>query len=183
MGSRRLPAPWVFEEPPRASSLVSLVRMIRETCDEAEKQGRGWRVVIDGLRPHTQRLWQELPLPERARFLRHLRPWWDAHRHRTAPQIMERIHQAREHAPAHTKGEVGAEAGLDLAGQCHGRLSVARLHKLGADQRGALDRSGGALIAGTQWCSQKRERDCGTHGPRNGHCRRTGNDVVHGRLL
>jgi uncharacterized NAD(P)/FAD-binding protein YdhS len=91
-----LPAPWVFEEAPCGASLVSLLRMVRKTCDEAEKQGRGWRVVIDGLRPHTQRLWQELPLSERARFLRHLRPWWDAHRHRTAPQIMERIRQARD---------------------------------------------------------------------------------------
>jgi uncharacterized NAD(P)/FAD-binding protein YdhS len=91
-----LPAPWVFDEPPRATSLVSLLRRVRAACREAEAQGRGWRVVIDGLRPHTQRLWQELPLAERARFLRHLRPWWDAHRHRTAPQIMERIDQARD---------------------------------------------------------------------------------------
>ena len=89
------------------------------------------------------------------------------------------IHQAREDAPAHTKGKVGAEAGLDLAGQCHGRLSLARLHELGAHQRGALDRSGGALIAGTQWRSQKRQRDCGTHGPRNGHRRRMENEMVH----
>ena len=91
-----LPAPWVFDEPPRATSLVSLLRLVRAACDEAEKQGRGWRVVIDGLRSHTQRLWQDMPLPERARFLRHLRPWWDVHRHRTAPQIMERILQARD---------------------------------------------------------------------------------------
>jgi uncharacterized NAD(P)/FAD-binding protein YdhS len=91
-----LPAPWVFEEPPRGTSLVSLLRLVRETSRQAEAQGRGWRVVIDGLRPHTQRLWQELSLQERARFLRHLRPWWDAHRHRTAPQIMERIVEAHD---------------------------------------------------------------------------------------
>ena len=72
------------------------------------------------------------------------------------------IHQAREHASAHTKGEVGAEAGLDLAGQRYGSLSVPRLHKLGVHQRGALDRSGGAVIAGTQGRRQKRERECGT---------------------
>ncbi|HWA41897.1 MAG TPA: FAD/NAD(P)-binding protein [Hypericibacter adhaerens] len=86
-----LPAPWVFNEPPRGDSLVSLLRLVRAACREAEAQGRGWRVVIDGLRPHTQRIWQELSMPQRARFLRHLRPWWDVHRHRTAPQIMERI--------------------------------------------------------------------------------------------
>jgi len=91
-----LPSPWIFDEPPRATSLSRLLRLIRASCREAEAQGRGWRVVIDGLRPHTQRLWRELPMPERARFLRHLRPWWDVHRHRAAPQVMERILQARD---------------------------------------------------------------------------------------
>ncbi len=72
------------------------------------------------------------------------------------------IHQAREHAPAHAKGEVGAEAGLDLAGQCHGGLSVPRLHKLGVHQRGPLDGSGGVVIAGTQGGARSASADCGT---------------------
>jgi uncharacterized NAD(P)/FAD-binding protein YdhS len=91
-----LPSPWIFDEPPCATSLSSLLHMVRASCKEAEAQGRGWRVVIDGLRPHTQRLWRELPMPQRARFLRHLRPWWDVHRHRAAPQVMERVLQARD---------------------------------------------------------------------------------------
>jgi uncharacterized NAD(P)/FAD-binding protein YdhS len=41
-----------------------------------------WRSVIDALRPTLQSLWQGLPSAERRRFLRHLRPWWDIHRHR-----------------------------------------------------------------------------------------------------
>ncbi len=45
-----------------------------------------WRDVIASLRPSTPALWQRLPLAERARFLRHLRPYWEAHRHRTAPE-------------------------------------------------------------------------------------------------
>ena len=49
------------------------------------------------------------------------------------------IHQAREHAPAHTKGEVGAETRLDLAGQREGSLSVLRLHNFGVHERGTLD--------------------------------------------
>ena len=58
------------------------------------------------------------------------------------------IHQPLEHASAHPEREVGAEAGLDLAGQRRGSLSVPRLHKLGVHQCGALHRSGGAVIAG-----------------------------------
>lgn len=47
----------------------------------------GWRGVMEGYRPITAALWGAASTTERARFLRHLRPWWDVHRHRIAPQI------------------------------------------------------------------------------------------------
>jgi uncharacterized NAD(P)/FAD-binding protein YdhS len=95
-GEIRLPKPWDFDPPPSGKSLVGLMQTVRRTIDQAERGGRGWRSVIDGLRPHTQRLWREISLPERKRFLRHLRPWWDVHRHRAAPQVMARITASRE---------------------------------------------------------------------------------------
>ena len=52
----------------------------------------GWRNSVDELRPFTQSLWRAADDPVRARFLRHLRPWWDIHRHRLAPSVAERIH-------------------------------------------------------------------------------------------
>ena len=94
-GEIRLPTPWTFDPPPSGASLVKLTQAVRRTIDRAEHAGRGWRSVIDGLRPHTQRLWRELSTTDRKRFLRHLRPWWDVHRHRTAPQVMARIAEAR----------------------------------------------------------------------------------------
>jgi uncharacterized NAD(P)/FAD-binding protein YdhS len=51
----------------------------------------GWQSAVDQLRPHTQAFWAGLPVERRKRFLRHLRPWWDVHRHRIAPQIGARI--------------------------------------------------------------------------------------------
>jgi uncharacterized NAD(P)/FAD-binding protein YdhS len=95
-GEIRLPKPWDFDPKPTAKSLVKLTRDVRRTIGRAERGGRGWRSVIDGLRPHTQRLWREMSFVERKRFLRHLRPWWDVHRHRAAPQVMARITEARE---------------------------------------------------------------------------------------
>ncbi len=95
-GEIRLPTPWAFDPPPSGRSLVALMQTVRRAIDRAERDGRGWRSVIDGLRPHTQRLWREMSLVERKRFLRHLRPWWDVHRHRSAPQVMARIAEARE---------------------------------------------------------------------------------------
>ncbi|MFC7377964.1 FAD/NAD(P)-binding protein [Brevundimonas sp. GCM10030266] len=46
-----------------------------------------WRGVMDGLRPITAELWREADTATRARLVRHLRPWWDVHRHRIADSI------------------------------------------------------------------------------------------------
>jgi uncharacterized NAD(P)/FAD-binding protein YdhS len=53
----------------------------------AAARGVDWRPVVDALRPRSQALWAALSWPERARFLRHLRPYWEVHRHRLAPQV------------------------------------------------------------------------------------------------
>ncbi len=50
-----------------------------------------WRSVIDALRPHTQRIWQQWPSAEQQRFLRRLLSFWNVHRHRMAPQIAAQI--------------------------------------------------------------------------------------------
>ncbi|HVJ35741.1 MAG TPA: FAD/NAD(P)-binding protein [Terriglobia bacterium] len=86
--------PWHFAAPPQVRTLSKLLREIRTTIREARQVGVDWRAVIDGLRPHTQRLWLDMPMAERRRFLRHLRPWWDVHRHRAAPRIHARIEDA-----------------------------------------------------------------------------------------
>jgi uncharacterized NAD(P)/FAD-binding protein YdhS len=53
--------------------------------------GADWRGVIGALRSATPGIWQEMYLAERARFLRHVRPYWDVHRHRAAPATWEAI--------------------------------------------------------------------------------------------
>lgn len=77
----RLPPP---DEP--ASRLSQLLRDVRQRA-----QASGWRAAVDALRPITQSLWAKADHDTRRRFLRHLRPWWDVHRHRIAPQIGERL--------------------------------------------------------------------------------------------
>jgi uncharacterized NAD(P)/FAD-binding protein YdhS len=54
-----------------------------------ETNGGDWRSVVDGLRPHTARLWQSMPTAERQRFLTRLRPFWEVHRHRMAMTVAE----------------------------------------------------------------------------------------------
>lgn len=72
---------------PRTTSIPRLTQWLRARIRTAAADGIGWRSVIDGIRPHLQDLWRRLPIEERRRFLRHLRPWWDVHRHRLAPDV------------------------------------------------------------------------------------------------
>jgi len=66
---------------------------VRRLWDWLQRRGAsvGWRAAVDSLRPHSQALWQALGLAEQKRFLRHVRPWWDVHRHRIAPEVAGRI--------------------------------------------------------------------------------------------
>lgn len=52
---------------------------------------RDWRAVMDALRPHTARIWQQWTPKQRRSFLSHARWAWDVHRHRMAPQIADEI--------------------------------------------------------------------------------------------
>lgn len=67
------------------------LRWLRQEIEWAQQQGSNWRAVIDGLRPHTQAIWKTLSPVEQQRFLRHVRPYWEVHRHRVAPQIAETV--------------------------------------------------------------------------------------------
>ena len=68
------------------STASALLREVRVRADAI-----GWRAAVDELRPFTQGLWLSASVPERERFLRHLRPWWDVHRHRLAPAVAAKI--------------------------------------------------------------------------------------------
>ncbi|RZK00707.1 MAG: FAD-dependent oxidoreductase [Novosphingobium sp.] len=70
---------------PEASG-AALVRAVRQRAESL-----GWRAAIDELRPHTQHIWRRHDEASQRRFLRHLRPYWDVHRHRLAPTAASRI--------------------------------------------------------------------------------------------
>ncbi|MBQ8103277.1 MAG: FAD/NAD(P)-binding protein [Afipia sp.] len=66
---------------------LSLLRRIRRAIAEAAREGQSWHPVLDQLRLQGFDIWRELPLRERARLIRHLRPFWDTYRFRIAPQV------------------------------------------------------------------------------------------------
>jgi uncharacterized NAD(P)/FAD-binding protein YdhS len=82
--------PWpMFWNKRSPRTVRGLLRLIRSQVEMAAQKGIDWRAVIDSLRPVTQNIWQSLAIEERKRFLRHLRVYWDVHRHRAAPEIAD----------------------------------------------------------------------------------------------
>lgn len=70
-----------------------LLLALRRDAARAEALGVGWRSAFDALRPYHHKIWRSLSLTEKRRFIRHVRPYWDIHRHRMAPQVARRIEQ------------------------------------------------------------------------------------------
>lgn len=78
-----------LETPPR--SVARYTRLVRRHVAERAAAGSDWRDVFAALRPATPDLWMGLTQAERGRFLRHLRPWWDVHRHGAPPETAAEI--------------------------------------------------------------------------------------------
>lgn len=76
-----------------ARTAGALVKRIRAAVAEAVAEGKSWHCVLDQVRLQGSTIWNALPLHERARLLRHLRPFWDVHRFRIAPQVEEVLDQ------------------------------------------------------------------------------------------
>ena len=98
----------------RPSRLRALVRLFREASDREDA-----RAVLDTLRPELGALWQGLTPVEQRRFLRHLRTWFDAVRHRLAPEVGARI------AALEAEGRLVRHAGRVVSvGEQDGRVAL-----------------------------------------------------------
>lgn len=75
-----------FLDPPETTAL-GLVRRVRRAVKEAADEGLTWRAVFDKIRGQGQEVWAHLPDSERRKLVARLRPFWDVHRFRTAPQV------------------------------------------------------------------------------------------------
>ena len=92
----RATAPAPFSRADGVRPLSELLRDFRRAVADAATAGIPWQAVVDSLRPHTQGLWQQFGTTTQRRFMRHLRAYWDIHRHRIAPAVAAQLDRARQ---------------------------------------------------------------------------------------
>lgn len=116
-----------------------LVRELRRHCRDAIAQGIDWQAPLDTVRAHIARLWSQATDVQRRQFVRHVRPWWESHHHRSPPlsaELIERLHKEgrlRIHAASFKGIEPGA-----------GDAVTIRIRARGETETGVV--SGAALI-------------------------------------
>jgi len=76
--------------------LSAALRLIRVEVERSAAEGVDWRDVVGSLRAATPALWARLSVAERRRFMRHVRAYWDVHRHRCAPELGEKLAQEQQ---------------------------------------------------------------------------------------
>ncbi len=79
---------------PQLDGLISargLLRFIRNLV----RKGQDGPSIVDLLRVNSSSIWGSWSIEERSRFLRHLRTYWEVHRHRMPPEIARKIDEMR----------------------------------------------------------------------------------------
>jgi uncharacterized NAD(P)/FAD-binding protein YdhS len=94
---RRQPPAWVdfLGEDHSLRSPRQLLREVRRQCKLALEQGIDWQAPLDTVRAHIGRLWSQASEAEKRQFVRHIRPWWESHHHRSPPlsaELVARLH-------------------------------------------------------------------------------------------
>ncbi len=123
------------------ASARAYLRAVRAQVDTVEASGGDWRDVVASLRPITPGLWAQLPMVERRRFLRHLKPFWETHRHRAAPAIFDSV------AGYVARGEIKPMAAQILAFEAHSHGVYVTMRRRGSsDTNGIVRLDVGAVI-------------------------------------
>jgi uncharacterized NAD(P)/FAD-binding protein YdhS len=57
-------------------------------------KGLDWRDLIDRVRSQVPQLWKALSASSKKRFIRHLKPYWEIHRHRAPQEVLSVVQHA-----------------------------------------------------------------------------------------
>jgi uncharacterized NAD(P)/FAD-binding protein YdhS len=81
----------LFDAPPDANPDATSMHDLLDAFRAVATRPRAWRAALDSLRPRTNVLWQALSVNDQRRFVRHVMPYWNVHRHRMAPEVAKTI--------------------------------------------------------------------------------------------
>jgi len=138
---RRQPPAWVdfLAQDPSIRSPRQLMRELRRQCREAIDAGIDWQAPLDTVRAHIARLWSQATDVQRRQFVRHVRPWWESHHHRSPPLGAELV--ARLHGQGRLRIQAASFKGLEPSAD--GRLAI-RVRRRGEVETSLV--TGDALI-------------------------------------
>lgn len=88
--------PGFYDELKDLRRITDILKAVRRHVRLAEDSGSNWRAVIDCLRPVTQQIWLDLPLPEKKYFMQHLSRYWNVARHRMPAAAAETIDEMQK---------------------------------------------------------------------------------------
>jgi uncharacterized NAD(P)/FAD-binding protein YdhS len=112
-----------------ALGLRKLVALMEEHCGRLREMNANPAIIVDKMRPHTQRVWAAFTHEERTEFARHHAPRWNVMRHRIAPEIHAQVTTAQ------------------LTGQL--RVQAGRIERVSAEgKQVAVHLGGGKVLAG-----------------------------------
>jgi uncharacterized NAD(P)/FAD-binding protein YdhS len=78
-----------FTLPVLPHRLRQLTAVLRLMSQDNMRHAGDWQVVVNTVRKHIPHLWEQLSLADKKRFLRHLVPYWNIHRHRVHSQLSD----------------------------------------------------------------------------------------------
>lgn len=82
-------APWTL-------GLHALVALVEEHCSRLRSEGMNPGLIVDKLRPFSQRIWRNFSRAEKQEFCRHYRTRWNVARHRIPPGVARQIEIAQQ---------------------------------------------------------------------------------------
>ncbi|KWU48298.1 MULTISPECIES: FAD/NAD(P)-binding protein [Pseudomonas] len=137
---RRQPPSWVdfLAADPGLRSPRQLLREVRRQCRIALHEGIDWQAPLDTVRAHIGRLWSQASEREKRQFVRHVRPWWESHHHRSPPLSAQLV--ARLQGEGRLRIQAASFKGLVTVDE---RVTIAVRRR---GEQGIIQVSGAALI-------------------------------------
>lgn len=74
--------PYMLMQSSLPAGLRTLTRYLRVNSKLYMEEGGDWRSLVNELRTHVPALWQGMSVADKNRFMRHIMPYWNVHRHR-----------------------------------------------------------------------------------------------------